>query len=96
MIPSLADRLTDDLSPEETDNLRRSVRGRVDGNWDLRGPLSVSFAWRHGAWRQWFTSHRVEVGAHQVLNRNGEGCGPGYVKMYRVIYHLGPIKVVLG
>lgn len=96
MLPNIKDRLLDDLTPTETAALRRTVRGRLDGNWDLKRPISLRWAWRHGAWRQWFKSHRVDTGTAEALGRTGEGCMPGFVRLFRVIYHMGPIKVVCG
>lgn len=92
----LHNRLPSDLSPQEKRELQRLYKPCLDGRWQHLRPIRVLWAWRHGSWRTWFKSHGTVTGAIQVLGQSSSGCMPGYVETLAKIYHLGPIKIVLG
>ena len=89
-------RIVSDLNRKEKKELGKLYKPCLDGRWQHRRPIRLLWAWRHGSWRTWFKSHGVVTGALPVLGQSSCGCMLGYVETLAKIYHLGPIKIVLG
>jgi hypothetical protein len=62
-----------------------------DGNVCQLRPFVI----RWGGWR--LGCELVEVGELQVpIGSTGRGCEPGFVRVYRAIVHIGPLKLCFG
>lgn len=68
-----------------------------DGDRFPLWPVGLRFAWRHGAWRTWFTAHGWPAG-HDLVpdSQTSRGCVPGLRRLTGQTLHLGPIKVTFG
>lgn len=55
-------------------------------------PIQVSWVWKYGAWKSWFTWHGWQIGTAY------EGSWPevSYPRIFAWTYHLGPIKIKFG
>lgn len=63
-----------------------------DGNICQVQPIRVAWgSWLRLGWEL------VEVALMSVaIGSTGRGCAPGFVKVYRAVLHIGPIKVCFG
>lgn len=92
----MKDKLFSDWPAAEVRAFKQEFRPRYDGHFEHRRLRGVSFAWRHGAWKSIFKSHRIHEGWLEIMGQTGSGCMPGNVCAYAVVYHLGPLKLYFG